>query len=50
MKNPEHMTREELIEYVGHLKRMISNLQVQLTKALDTIVSLKEKLTFRKTA
>jgi hypothetical protein len=41
MKTLETMTREELLEYCGHLKRMISNLQKQLTKALDTIVELR---------
>ena len=38
------MSREELVEYVGHLKRMIDGLQKQLTKALETIVQLKSAL------
>lgn len=50
MKNPEHMTREELVEYVGHLKRMIDSLQKQLKKALETIASLREKLSLRRLA
>lgn len=35
MKSPDKMNREELIEYVGDLKKMIHTLQATLTKALE---------------
>ena len=41
MKSPENMTRDELIEYTGNLKKMIHGLQIQLTKALDELVRMR---------
>ena len=41
MKQPEKMTRAELVEYVHNLKKMIHGLQATLTKALEKVEKAK---------
>ncbi len=43
MKTPETMTRDELVEYANHLKKMIHGLQVQLTKALEVVAEERSR-------